>query len=142
MRRLYVLSGQNEAMAADWVDSARYISLVTFRKDGTGVATPVWFAVDGQGRLVVYSELHAGKMKRARNNPNVQVGPCTMKGAPTGGLVEATTVEIVGGERREIDTLLIKKYGWQKRSIDIASRLRTAVTRTSSPNGYLAITLA
>jgi hypothetical protein len=27
----------------------KYLSLTSFRRDGTAVATPVWFVVDGKG---------------------------------------------------------------------------------------------
>jgi len=30
----------------------RYLSLTSFRHDGTGVATPVWFVEDGERLLV------------------------------------------------------------------------------------------
>ena len=41
-------------MSADWVKTAKYLSLTTFRRDGTPVATPVWFAIDKGGRLVIH----------------------------------------------------------------------------------------
>jgi len=45
----------------------QYISVETFRKNGVGVKTPVWFAQDGES-LVVRTEGTSGKMKRIRNN--------------------------------------------------------------------------
>jgi len=61
----------------------KYISLTTFRKDGTKVATPVWFGEDGD-KLYVMTISTMGKVKRIRNNPLVEVAPCTMRGKLTG----------------------------------------------------------
>lgn len=67
-----------------------YIDLVTFRKSGVGVHTPVWFA-DAAGKLVVMTRSDSGKMKRIRNNPRVEIAPCTMRGRPLGPAVTAVT---------------------------------------------------
>jgi PPOX class probable F420-dependent enzyme len=61
----------------------KYISLTTVRKNGTKVATPVWFGEDGD-RLYVMTRSTMGKVKRIRNNPLVEVAPCTMRGNVTG----------------------------------------------------------
>ena len=66
-----------------------YIDLVTFRKTGAGVHTPVWFA-EADGRLYIFTRPDAGKMKRIRNNPRVEVAPSTMRGRPLGPHVAAT----------------------------------------------------
>ena len=66
-----------------------YIDLVTFRKSGVGVHTPVWFA-DAGGRLYVMTRSDSGKMKRIRNNPKVEIAPCTMRGRPLGPAAPAT----------------------------------------------------
>ncbi len=68
-----------------------YADLVTFRKSGVGVHTPVWFAED-DGRLYVMTRSDSGKMKRIRNNPRVELAPCTMRGRPLGPTVPATAV--------------------------------------------------
>ena len=57
----------------------KYISLATFRKNGQAVNTPVWFAEQDQ-RLYVMTRSDSGKYKRIRNNPEVKIAPCTMKG--------------------------------------------------------------
>jgi len=61
----------------------RYVSLATFRKTGVAVYTPVWFAEDG-GKLYVMTNGKLGKVKRIRNNPQVRIAPCTMRGKITG----------------------------------------------------------
>ncbi len=61
----------------------KYISLTTVRKSGVKVATPVWFGEDGD-KLYVMTRGTMGKVKRIRNNPRVEVAPCTMGGRETG----------------------------------------------------------
>ena len=65
------------------VHGQKYISLTTFRKTGTPVPTPVWFAEDND-RLYVMTRSDSGKYKRLRNNPNVKIAPCTIRGRITG----------------------------------------------------------
>jgi PPOX class probable F420-dependent enzyme len=61
----------------------RYISLVTFRKTGVAVATPVWFG-EQDDKLYVMTRSDMGKSKRVRNNSQVKVAPCTIRGKLTG----------------------------------------------------------
>ncbi|HEX5192062.1 MAG TPA: PPOX class F420-dependent oxidoreductase [Solirubrobacteraceae bacterium] len=58
----------------------RYLSVTSFKRDGTGIATPVWFVSDG-GRLFAFTDLHSAKIKRIRRNPHVLVASCWPWGA-------------------------------------------------------------
>lgn len=109
-----------------------YISLESFRRNGRGVAVPVWFAEEN-GILYAYSEAAAGKVKRIRNNPRVRVAPCDMRGRLKGSWVEATARILEGDEARHADDLLNAKYGWQKRLIAFFAGFRPR------PRVYLAI---
>jgi uncharacterized protein len=113
----------------------KYINLVTFRKSGQGVATPVWFAEDGDV-LFVYTLAEAGKVKRIRNNPRVRVAPCDMRGRVRGPWAEATARILEGEEARRAESLLNAKYGWQKRLLGFFARFRPR------PRAYLAIRMA
>ena len=65
------------------ISGQKYISLTTFRKTGSPVRTPLWFA-EANGRLYVMTRNDSWKYKRIRNNPKVLVAPCTMRGTVTG----------------------------------------------------------
>lgn len=104
---------------------AAYISLATFRRDGREVRTPVWVA-GAAGRLYVFSEGDAGKVKRVRATRRVRWAPCSVRG------VVAPTADWREGEGRivsEPDTTaaayaaLHAKYGWQMWLADFFSRL-------------------
>ncbi len=69
----------------------KYLSLTSFKRDGTGVATPVWFA-DDNGRLLVKTDPNSFKVKRIRHNPSVTIAPCSatgrLRGEPVGARAE------------------------------------------------------
>lgn len=65
------------------IHGQKYISLATFRKNGAAVRTPVWFA-ESDDKLVFMTRNDMWKYKRIRNNPNVTVAPCTIRGKVTG----------------------------------------------------------
>jgi PPOX class probable F420-dependent enzyme len=65
------------------IQGKNYISLATFRKNGSAVYTPVWFA-EKDGKLFVMTRTDSGKFKRIRNNPEVKIAACTMSGKITG----------------------------------------------------------
>jgi uncharacterized protein len=71
------------------IQGRKYVSLTTFRKTGAAVPTPVWFGED-DGKLYVMSRSDAGKYKRLRNNPQVRIAPCTVRGRITGPEFAAT----------------------------------------------------
>ena len=60
----------------------------SFKRNGTPVQTPVWFAED-HGVLYVYTLANAGKVKRIRRNPRIRLAPCTVRGTVIGPWVEA-----------------------------------------------------
>jgi PPOX class probable F420-dependent enzyme len=71
------------------ISQQRYISLITFRKNGVPVPTPVWFG-EQNDRLYVMTRTISGKYKRIRNNPQVKIAPCTIRGKVTGPEFAAT----------------------------------------------------
>jgi uncharacterized protein len=94
--------------------SQKYMSLETVRKNGTAVRTPVWFAGEpatgAPATLYFYTIGDTGKVKRIRNNPQVRVAPCDMRGNLTGSWVDAGA-EIVSGDAAERGMKLInRKY--------------------------------
>lgn len=100
----------------------KYLNLETYRKSGTPVRTPVWFAAE-DGALYVYSLAGAGKVKRIRNNQRVRIVPCTVRGRPKGDWVEARARIVEQAEAEYGHRLLNKKYPL-KRIGDWFSRLR------------------
>ena len=52
----------------------KYLSLTTYRRDGSPVATPVWF-VEDEGRLFAITAADSYKAKRLRRSPAAMVAP-------------------------------------------------------------------
>ena len=75
------------------------------------------------GTFYIYSLANAGKVKRIRNNPNVRIVPCDMRGKPNGEWVAAKARILDERGAALGHELLIKKYGWMKRIGDIFSKL-------------------
>jgi uncharacterized protein len=71
------------------IHNQRYISLTTFRANGAGVPTPVWFG-ELNDKLYVMTRSISGKYKRIRANPEVKIAPCTIRGKVTGNEFKAT----------------------------------------------------
>ena len=95
----------------------KYVSLVTFRRDGRAVATPVWFAAMGE-EFGVITETNVGKVKRIRNNPRVTVQVCDYSGkvVPAGDpkahpVLNATARLVTGDEAVQVRKAIAKKYG-------------------------------
>ncbi|QNP66226.1 PPOX class F420-dependent oxidoreductase [Streptomyces genisteinicus] len=101
-------------MSAESFAAARYISLTTYRRNGTPVATPVWFAVDG-GEVYVWTRSDSWKVKRLRNDSRVQVTVCDARGRiEEGAPTAAGTARLIGPDgMRGVRRLLARKYTWQ-----------------------------
>ena len=98
----------------------RYLSLTSFKRDGTGVATPLWFVTDG-GRLFALTDLHSAKIKRIRHDPHVLLAPCRangkLRGEPVAGRVEVLTAV---AELDRVQKLLMKRYRLSYRVVMLA----------------------
>ena len=103
--------------------SGKYLSLTTFKKDGTAVATPVWVARDG-GELVVITDATSGKAKRIRNSGRVVLAPCDMRGKVTGASVDGVASLTNSTETERIAAQIKRKYGLAYTMITLLERLR------------------
>jgi hypothetical protein len=101
----------------------KYISLTTFRKSGAAVPTPVWFGEE-DGKLYVMTRSDMGKTKRLRNNPQVKVAPCTIRGKVTGPEFSAQARILPPEEHKRARVSINRKY-WMARIPLIWSRTDT-----------------
>jgi PPOX class probable F420-dependent enzyme len=90
-------------------ENEKYISLETFKKNGQGVKTPVWFVLH-EGAVYAYTEADSWKVKRIRNNPRVRVALCNVRGDVKGPWVEGIASLVDGEERQAANALLDRKY--------------------------------
>ncbi|MGH7789203.1 MAG: PPOX class F420-dependent oxidoreductase [Candidatus Binatia bacterium] len=119
------------------LEAEPYISLETFRRNGTGVQTPVWFATL-DGKLYVVTDGTSAKVKRLRAGPRVRVARCNVRGTVSGDWFE-------GQGRIVADRVLVErahaalgeKYGWQMWLLDTGSTLFGRIGRRA----YLELSL-
>jgi PPOX class probable F420-dependent enzyme len=87
------------------------VLVTTYRRDGRPVGTPVSLAVDGDHAYIRSFE-QAGKTRRIRHNPRVDVAPSTARGVPTGPAIPAMARRLEGAESRHAARLLAGKHPW------------------------------
>jgi uncharacterized protein len=91
----------------------KYISIETFKKDGTGVKTPVWYVLR-ESKFYAYTEADSWKVKRIRNNPRVRIAPCDIRGNVKGEFIEGRAQIVSGEEEKLANRLLDEKYFLKK----------------------------
>ncbi|WP_326739932.1 PPOX class F420-dependent oxidoreductase [Streptomyces sp. NBC_01022] len=117
---------------------SEYVSLTTYRKDGTPVATPVWAAADGD-QLFVWTKSDSWKVKRLRNDSRVRVTVCDVRGRIAEG---APSAEGTGRLLDERDTAAVRrvigrKYTWKYWLLDYPAMI---VRLGKRPHTGIAIT--
>jgi PPOX class probable F420-dependent enzyme len=102
----------------------KYLNLETFRKNGQGVPTPVWFA-EHQDVLYVRTEEGSGKVKRLRNNGRARVAPCNVGGDVLGEWVDSRASLVTDKAMTEqVNHLFNRKYGFTKTVFELTTLLR------------------
>ena len=91
----------------------KYLSLTSFKRDGTGVSTPVWF-VQENGRLFVRTDGDSYKVRRIAHNPSVTIAECSASGRLRGEPVAARAEIHRNGEAEHVDELMAPKYRLDK----------------------------
>jgi PPOX class probable F420-dependent enzyme len=118
------------------LDGERYINLETFKRDGTGIKTPVWVA-PLDGRLVIFTSGSSYKVKRVRRNPSCRAAACDARGNLKGPWHDGQCriLDEEGGRRAH--QALRKKYGWQMRVADFFA----GISGRTAKRAYLEVTL-
>ncbi len=128
MDRPAYTSAMDEA-SLDALGSGKYLLITSYRKNGTGVATPVWVVRDGTA-LGAWTVADSWKVKRIRNRADVLVGPCDVRGRPTGEPVAGTAEIVDAAETARYRKLIARKYGVTGRLTLFGSRLRRGESGT------------
>ncbi|HEX7168326.1 MAG TPA: PPOX class F420-dependent oxidoreductase [Acidimicrobiales bacterium] len=109
--------GEADAVVGDF-ESLRgrtYAVLVTFRRSGEAVPSPVWIGVDGSGKAYVKTRRDAGKVKRIRNDDRALVAPSNARGKATGPAVRARARVLPKEEWPHAEATLTSAYGAGRR---------------------------
>lgn len=113
----------------DRLGAGKYLLVTSYRKNGTPVATPVWVVRDGDA-LGVWTAADSFKVKRIRRRADVLVGPCDVRGHPTGDQLPATAAIADAATTARYRNLVARKYGVLGRLTLLGSRLRRGLDGT------------
>lgn len=92
---------------------SRYALLRSFRRDGTPVDTPIWFAFDGDGLL--FRTKVGPKTRRLAARGDVELAACDYRGRVRPGTtaVAGRATVLAGADAERGNRLLRARYGWQ-----------------------------
>jgi len=110
-------------------DFGSYISLSTYKRDGSTVETPVWYA-EMDGKLYVFTDGTSYKVKRLRRDDRIRVAACGAAGRVTGPWRDGRGRIVDDAElvARAYDALGTR-YGWQMSLVNVLSRLGGRIGR-------------
>jgi PPOX class probable F420-dependent enzyme len=98
-------------MTLDAFARQKYLSIESYRKDGTAVRTPVWFVQEGE-TLYVWTQADSGKAKRIRREGRIRIAPCKADGTLLGEWIEARAQADASPEAlAHVQALMRRKYG-------------------------------
>ena len=119
-------------MPAD-LDKAKYVSFVTYKKDGNAVAAPVW-VVPFEGGYAFTTDPDAFKVKRLRNDARATLTVCDMRGKIAEGAVVHTGAAVILNEAdtKRVDALIQKKYTIGYRMLGVFSLLKKIAGKGST----------
>jgi len=129
-------------MPAD-LDSAKYVSFVTYKKDGTPVATPVW-VVPFEGGYAFTTEPNAYKVRRLRNDARATLTVCDMRGKISEGATThiGSAVVLSKDDAEKVSKLIEKKYSIGTKLLGVMSFVRKILGKGSTAgDGAIKVTL-
>ena len=109
------VQGPSVSGGFDALRGQKYCLIVTFKRDGTGVPTPIWFGLDDAGRLYFRTGADVAKVRRLRTNPRVLVAPCTLRGKPLANSIEGTARVVSVEEKPHAEATIQANYGLGRR---------------------------
>ncbi|OBF99601.1 PPOX class F420-dependent oxidoreductase [Mycolicibacter sinensis] len=140
------------AQRLEELHDTRYALLRSFRRDGSAVDTPIWFALDGD--TVVFRTKIGPKTRRLALRPDVELVPCDYRGRrrPDTAPVTGKATILSGDGAEAANRILRARYGWQwnvipmiqipgvtnvHRDLPLREKLRRARSRTLWPDSAI-----
>ncbi len=121
----------------------KYVSLTTYKRDGTAKALPVWIADFGDGTVGFTTASSSYKVKRITNDPRVVLQASNSRGEVKDGSEPVTgTATVVTGDEFETYRAAVQgKYGIQYRAIALLGRFMKLIGRGSGTDAAVVVTL-
>jgi PPOX class probable F420-dependent enzyme len=93
----------------------KYAVVVTFRRNGDAMPSPVWFGVDETGNAYLKTRHDAGKVKRLRSDSRVLIALSNIRGKPTGPAIRGKGRVLSKEEWAHAEEILAAEYGTGRR---------------------------
>jgi hypothetical protein len=119
------------------ITDEKYVLLTTFKRDGNGVATPVWCADLGNGSFGFWTSSASGKVKRLDHTDRVTVQPCNARGQvkPDTTPSHGTARVVTGDELALIRQRVVAKYGFMTKITKVMAQIGGILKRKPFPYG-------
>jgi uncharacterized protein len=131
-------SGQADSVAdaeptgsIDDLEGHKYCVLVSYRKNGQPMPSPLWFGT-ADGKVYFQTSPDGYKVKRIKNNPEVRVAPCDSRGKPKGAPFVGKARVLSDSEGPTAERAIQSNYG-------VGRRMYTAFS-DRVPNVYVEVT--
>jgi uncharacterized protein len=113
---------------------ARQALVVTFKRSGEPVPTPINFGLSDDGKLYFRSEPHVAKIMRLKRDPHVRVCPCNLRGKPLGPMVEARAEVLPQRENERCHAIVKANWRFDTKLLELT------YDRFSVPEVYVEVT--
>ena len=98
------------AQGLDHLKGHKTALLVTYKRSGDPVPTPIWFGL-ADGKAYIRTAIEDWKVKRARNDSRARMAPCTARGKPKGAWVDGTVRVLPPEEHAHAEEAIQANYG-------------------------------
>jgi PPOX class probable F420-dependent enzyme len=125
------------------LDDAHYVSFVSYKKNGSPVATPVWI-VPFDGGYAFTTHVEAYKIRRIRNDARVTLSICDRRGkVPADAKVYLGSAVILDSdEAKKVEHLINKKYWIGTKLLNVFYAMKKIVGKnTSEGDAAIKVTL-
>jgi PPOX class probable F420-dependent enzyme len=133
-RAFEVAREQGTAQDFEGFRGARQALVVTFKRSGEPVPTPINFGLSDEGKLYFRSEPHVAKIRRLKRDSHVRLCPCNLRGKPLGRMVEARAEVLPEPENERCHAIVEANWRFDTKFIE-----RT-YDRFSVPEVYVEVT--
>lgn len=104
------------------LEPGKYICILTYKKNGDGVSTPVWF-IRKDNKIYIRTSNQSGKVKRIKNNNNVSYALCNISGRIKGEW-HSGLAKIEPDVNKMIFSKITEKYGLIAQIINILYKIK------------------
>ena len=104
------------------LETGKYICILTYKKNGDRVSTPVWF-LRKDNKIYIRTSNQSGKVKRIKNNNNVLYALCNISGRIKGEW-HSGVAKIEPDVNKMIFSKITEKYGLIAQIINILYKIK------------------